>query len=244
LSKNRVVKSHRKFTEENIIDIDTAQKHFRPKKIELIPRTQNQEKLVMALADPKQHVVVTTGPAGTGKTYLATLRAIQALREGECKRIMLVRPAVAVDGESHGFLPGDLNQKLEPWCLPLLDILHEFYKPHEVSKMIGDKVIEMAPLSMMRGRTLKDVFLILDESQNCSTTQMLLLLTRIGENSKFIVTGDVQQTDRTKCVNGLTDLVTKLTNRPVKGMSVVNFELKDVQRHPLIGDILGLYDQE
>jgi phosphate starvation-inducible PhoH-like protein len=197
----------------------------------------------MALADPKQHIVVTTGPAGTGKTYLATLRAIQALREGECKRIMLVRPAVAVDGESHGFLPGDLNQKLEPWCLPLLDILHEFYKPHEVSKMISDKVIEMAPLSMMRGRTLRDVFLIADEMQNASPNQCLMLLTRIGENSKFVFTGDVAQTDKRVGFNGLLDICAKLEQTPIDGISLCTFNERDIQRHPLIGKILKLYGE-
>lgn len=226
---------------ENVVSITQAQQYTKPKKIEIVPRTRNQETLVLALQDATQHVVVATGPAGTGKTYLAVLAAVRALREGECKRIVLVRPAVAVDGEQHGFLPGDLNKKLEPWCLPLLDILHEFYKPQEVTKMIEDKTIELAPLAMMRGRTLRDVFLILDESQNASPNQCLMLLTRIGEGSKFVITGDVEQTDKRVGSNGLQDLCTRLCRSPVKGITVCEFTNRDIQRHPIIGKVLELY---
>lgn len=244
LSKNRAIKLQKKYSEiDNVVSIDAAHKHHSHKKIEIVPRTRNQEKLVLALADVEQHVVIATGPAGSGKTYLCLLRAIQALRNNECKRIMMVRPAVAVDNESHGFLPGDLNQKLEPWCLPLLDILYEFYKPHEVNKMIADKIIELTPLGMVRGRTFKDVFLIADEMQNSSQTQMLGLLTRIGDNSKFVITGDEAQTDRKRCINGLTDLVNRLERSPIKGISAVEFTLKDVQRHSLIGPIIDLYEE-
>lgn len=243
MSKNRALKLQRKHSDsDNIVSIESAHHNHRQRRIELIPRTRNQEKLILALSDYNQHVVITTGPAGSGKTYLTILRAIQALNNGECKRIMLVRPAVAIDGENHGFLPGDLNQKLEPWCLPLLDIMYEYYKPHEVNKMISDKVIELAPLGLVRGRTFKDVFLIADEMQNSSQTQMLGLLTRIGENSKFVITGDEGQTDRRHCVNGLTDLVKRLEEKPVDGITTVEFTVRDVQRHPLIGPILNLYE--
>jgi phosphate starvation-inducible PhoH-like protein len=238
-----VARVQRRTTNENIIDFDQAQRSHRQKNIELIPRTRNQEKLVLSLQNPNEHIVVTTGPAGTGKTYLAVLRAVQALRKNECKRIVLVRPAVAVDGEQHGFLPGDLNKKLEPWCLPLLDILHECYKPIEVTKMIEDKVIEMAPLSMMRGRTLKDVFLILDEAQNASPNQVKMLLTRIGEGSKFVITGDTAQSDKKVLSNGLADLTERLINNPVNGMIVCQFTNRDIQRHKLIGKILELYGE-
>jgi len=226
---------------ENVIQFTEAQQTHRPKAITLVPRTINQEKLVFALQDENQHIVIATGPAGTGKTYLATLRAVQALRNNEVKRIMLVRPAVAVEGEQHGFLPGDLNKKLEPWCLPLLDILHECYKPHEVTKMIEDKIIELAPLAFMRGRTLKDTFLILDESQNASPAQVKMLLTRIGEGSKFVITGDIEQSDKRIGANGLYDLGERLSKNPVKGITVCEFTNRDIQRHPLIGKVLELY---
>ncbi len=242
MSRNRAMKEQKRTNHhENVVSIDQAQSYHRPKAIHIVPRTRNQEKLVTALQDDKQHVVVATGPAGTGKTYLCILRAIQALRAGECKRIMLIRPAIAVDGESHGFLPGDLNKKLEPWCLPLLDILHEFYKPFEVTKLIEDKVIELAPLAMMRGRTLKDVFLIADEMQNASPNQMKMLLTRIGDNSKFLVTGDIEQTDKRVGANGLLDLCQRLARSPVNGMSLCEFTNSDIQRHHLIGKVLELY---
>lgn len=241
MSKRALKEQKRTSHSENVIFFQEAQNHFKLKPISLIPRTLNQEKLVLALQDANQHVVVATGPAGTGKTYLAILRAVQALRNNECKRIVLCRPAVAVEGEQHGFLPGDLNKKLEPWCLPLLDVLHECYKPHEVTKMIEDKTIELAPLAMMRGRTLKDVFLILDEAQNTSPNQMKMLLTRIGENSKFVITGDIEQTDKRIGSNGLYDLGERLKNQPINGISICEFTNRDIQRHQLIGKVLELY---
>lgn len=238
----KALKEHKRTTHsENVISFQEAQSQYKPKNITLVPRTLNQEKLILALQDSDQHVVVATGPAGTGKTYLAVLRAVQALRNKECKRIVLCRPAVAVDGEQHGFLPGDLNKKLEPWCLPLLDILHECYKPQEVAKMIEDKVIELAPLAMMRGRTLKDVFLILDEAQNASPNQVKMLLTRIGEGSKFVITGDIEQTDKRVGSNGLYDLGQRLKATPVNGIAISEFTNKDIQRHPLIGKVLEIY---
>lgn len=241
MSKRALKENKRAPHSQNVISFPEAQPYTKPKVITLVPRTLNQETLVLALKDSNQHVVVATGPAGTGKTYLAVLRAVQALRNGECKRIVLVRPAVAVEGEQHGFLPGDLNKKLEPWCLPLLDILHECYKPHEVTKMIEDKVIELAPLAMMRGRTLKDVFLILDEAQNATPAQMKMLLTRIGEGSKFVITGDIEQTDKKFGANGLYDLGQRLVKSPVKGITVCEFTNRDIQRHPIIGKVLEIY---
>ena len=239
MSRRALKENKRSTHSENVISFPEA--YNKPKPITLVPRTLNQEKLVLALQNNRQHVVVATGPAGTGKTYLAVLRAVQALRNNECKRIVLVRPAVAVEGEQHGFLPGDLNKKLEPWCLPLIDILHECYKPQEVAKMIEDKVIELAPLAMMRGRTLKDVFLILDESQNASPAQMKMLLTRIGEGSKFILTGDIEQSDKKFGANGLYDLGERLKANPVEGITVCEFTNRDIQRHPIIGKVLEIY---
>lgn len=241
MSKKALKENKRSTRSQNVVPITEAISYQKPKAITIIPRTLNQEKLVLALKDNNQHIVVATGPAGTGKTYLAVLRAVQALRNGECKRIVLARPAVAVDGEQHGFLPGDLNKKLEPWCLPLLDILHECYKPYEVTKMIEDKVIELAPLAMMRGRTLKDVFLILDEAQNASPNQVKMLLTRIGEGSKFVITGDIEQTDKRMGANGLYDLGQRLLKTPVTGIAVCEFTNRDIQRHAIIGKVLELY---
>ena len=170
--------------QENTIKFEQA-KPIKQRPIDIVPRTRNQERLVLALQDASQHIVVTAGPAGTGKTYLCVLAAVRAFRAGECKKIVLTRPAVEVEEEKHGFLPGDLNQKMMPWCIPLLDVLKEYYRPQDVATMIEDGVIEIAPLAFMRGRSLKDAWIIADEAQNMTPKQMVMLLTRIGENSKI-----------------------------------------------------------
>ena len=243
MSKQRAVKSQRRsnaMPQENTISFDQA-KPIKQRPIEIVPRTRNQERLVLALQDDSQHIVVTAGPAGTGKTYLAVLAAIKAFRAGEVDRIVLTRPAVAVENENHGFLPGDLNQKMEPWLKPITDILREYYRPQDIAAMIEDQKIEIAPLSFMRGRSLKKAFIIADEAQNMTPAQMVMLLTRIGEGSKIVVTGDIEQTDRTGTKNGLADILTRLKKGGVKGISLCEFESKDIQRHHLITHILEMY---
>jgi phosphate starvation-inducible PhoH-like protein len=197
--------------------------------------------LVLALQDDAQHIVVTVGPAGTGKTYLAMLAAVQALRSGECDRIVLTRPAVGVEGESHGFLPGDLNQKMEPWTRPLLDVMREYYRAQDIATMIQDQVVEIAPLAFMRGRTFKNSWIIADEMQNATPAQAKMLMTRIGQNSRIVITGDVEQADRSNGNNGLMDLCARLQSRPVLGIAVCELTARDVQRHPIIGSVLKLY---
>lgn len=226
--------------QENTIKFDQA-KTVKQRPIDIVPRTRNQERLVLALQDASQHIVVTAGPAGTGKTYLCVLAAVQAFRNGECKKIVLTRPAVEVEEEKHGFLPGDLNQKMMPWCIPLLDVLKEYYRPQDVATMIEDGVIEIAPLAFMRGRSLKDAWIIADEAQNMTPKQMVMLLTRIGENSKILVTGDVEQTDRVKGNNGLADLCERLKEGGVKGIAVCDLDNRDIQRHRIISSVLTLY---
>jgi phosphate starvation-inducible PhoH-like protein len=226
---------------ENTIDFSQAQQYRRPRPITLVPRTQNQEQLVLALLDDRQHIVVTAGPAGTGKTYLAMQAAVKALKEGSCERIVLTRPAVGVEDESHGFLPGDLNQKMEPWTRPLMDVLRETYRPQEIAAMIENQLIEISPLAFMRGRTFKQAWIIADEMQNATPNQMKMLLTRIGSDSKIVVTGDVEQTDRPGSNNGLLDLCSKLSQRSVSGISLCPMEARDVQRHAIIGNVLKLY---
>ena len=211
------------------------------RKIDLIPRTRNQERLVLALQDPEQHIVVTVGPAGTGKTYLAMLAAVKAFREGEVQRIVLTRPAVGVEDEKHGFLPGDLNQKMDPWVRPLTDILREYYKQPDINDMIQEQLIEISPLAFMRGRTFKDAFIIADEMQNATPSQVKMLMTRIGENSKIVITGDVEQADRKGVNNGLLDLCDRLHDSGVKGIAVANLDGRDIQRHPIISSVLQLY---
>ena len=224
----------------NTIAFNTAPR-AQPRRIDLIPRTRNQERLVMALQDPDQHIVVTAGPAGTGKTYLAMLAAVKNLREGVCDRIVLTRPAVGVEGESHGFLPGNLVAKMEPWTRPLLDVMREYYRPQDIVAMIEDQVLEISPLAYMRGRTFKNLWIIADEMQNATPAQVKMLMTRIGQNSKIVITGDVEQADRAQGDNGLYDLCAKLGQTAVAGIAVCEMQTRDVQRHSIIGPVLKLY---
>lgn len=210
--------------------------------VQLVPKSLNQEKYIIALLDQNTDVVVVSGPAGTGKTYLAMQAAIKALRAGECNRIVLTRPAVSVEDENHGFLPGDLNAKLAPWVRPMIDILREFYSQKEMEQMLADQIIEFAPLGFMRGRTFKNCYIILDESQNCTPAMAKMLLTRIGTGSKIILTGDTCQADRRDADNGLLDLVKRLNKHPTKGITSCVFEVKDVQRHRIIESVLKLYE--
>ena len=245
MSRNRAAKAQNKRmvqTQENTISFNQAPKAAQ-RRIDLIPRTRNQERLVLALLDADQHIVVTTGPAGTGKTYLAMQAAVKALREGDCDRIVLTRPAVGVEGEQHGFLPGNLVAKMEPWTRPLLDVMREYYRPQDIVAMIEDQVVEIAPLAFMRGRTFKNSWIIADEMQNATPAQAKMLMTRIGTNSKIVITGDVEQADRNPDDNGLMDLVTRLQSSPVTGITVCPMENRDVQRHKIIGEVLRLYSK-
>jgi phosphate starvation-inducible PhoH-like protein len=167
--------------------------------------------------------------------------AIKALRTGEIDKIVLTRPAVGVDDEKHGFLPGDLNQKMEPWTRPLLDVLHEYYSPKDVAQMLADHIIEISPLAYMRGRNFKAAYIIADEMQNATPGQMKMLLTRIGVGSRIVVTGDIEQTDRTTVNNGLIDIAARLERTPSRGLQVCQLGTKDIQRHPIITTVLGIY---
>ena len=226
--------------QENTIKFESA-KPVKQRPIDIVPRTRNQERLVLALQNESEHIVVTAGPAGTGKTYLAMLAAVKAFREGEVDRIVLTRPAVGVEDEKHGFLPGDLNQKMDPWVRPLTDILREYYRPADIAAMIADQVIEIAPLAFMRGRTFKKSYIIADEMQNATPAQCKMLMTRIGEGSKIVITGDVEQADRNRGNNGLMDLSQRLQKGGVKGIAVCALDNRDIQRHRIIDSVLDLY---
>lgn len=231
--------NHEKTLDANTI---TFRQPKQRKAINLVPKTSNQGKYIRALENPEIDVVVSTGPAGTGKTYLAVLAAIKALRSKEIERLVLTRPAVGVDDEQHGFLPGDLNAKMEPWTRPLLDVLREYYSIKEIEYMVKEQIIEIAPLAFMRGRTFKYSWVILDESQNCTSLQMKMLLTRIGEGTKIIITGDIEQSDRKKTENGLMDLENRLLRYSIPGLELCKFDLEDVQRHHMINQIIKLYN--
>ncbi len=217
-------------------------KHTSKKQVELLPQSVNQEKYIISLIDRDLDIVVVSGPAGTGKTYLAMLAAIKALRNGDCDKIILTRPAVAVDDEKHGFLPGDLNSKMEPWVRPLIDVVQEFYSTKEIKYMLEEQIIEIVPLAFCRGRNFKNAFVILDEAQNATPSQLKMLMTRIGLGSKIVITGDIEQTDRSTRDNGIDDLIKRLTVKPTEKISVCKFETKDIRRHPIIESVLALYN--
>jgi phosphate starvation-inducible PhoH-like protein len=175
---------------------------------------------------------------------LAVLAALKAFRAGECSKILITRPAVGVDDEQHGFLPGTLDQKMEPWTRPIFDIVEEYYRPQEVTRLLEEKYIEIAPLAYMRGRTFKNSWIIADEMQNATPSQMKMLLTRLGDNSKMVVTGDTQQADRRAKDNGLLDFQSLMSDFKSQYIAGVEFAVKDVRRHPAVAEVLKLYGEE
>lgn len=210
--------------------------------VSIIPRNLSQETYLELLKNPKKYIVFAVGPAGTGKTMLAVQMAIKLLKEGVIRKIVITRPAVSVD-EEHGFLPGTLNQKMEPWTKPIFDVFEEYYHPKDIQEMLEDNIIEISPLAYMRGRTFKDAFIIADEMQNATPSQMKMLLTRLGDGSRMVVTGDLNQADRPK-ENGLLEFCNLYSNDISKMIGMVNFETKDVERHPVVKEILKIYKEE
>lgn len=214
------------------------------KNVSIIPKTENQADYVDLLLDPEKLVIFASGPAGTGKTMLAVLAAIKALKTGEIDKIIITRPAVAVDDEKHGFLPGTLLEKLLPWAVPIMDIFKEYYSQQELKRMLDEEVVELAALAMLRGRTFKNAFIIVDEAQNTTVNSMKMVLTRLGENSKMAITGDLNQHDKVYVKdNGFKDFMQKLEHSRSKSIAVVNFTGKDIQRHPVVEEILQLYGE-
>ncbi|WP_173916105.1 PhoH family protein [Halobacillus sp. Marseille-Q1614] len=203
-------------------------------------KTLGQRSYVSAI---KNHdLVFGIGPAGTGKTYLAVVMAVNALKNGEVKRIILTRPAVEA-GESLGFLPGDLKEKVDPYLRPLYDSLHDVFGAEHTARLIDRGTIEIAPLAYMRGRTLDDAFAILDEAQNTTPEQMKMFLTRLGFGSKMIITGDITQVDLPKgMTSGLKVAEQKLGN--VKGASFIHLDQTDVVRHPLVQRVIDAYEKD
>lgn len=207
------------------------------RKSAVLAKTRGQIAYLQAMK--KSEVVFGVGPAGTGKTYLAMAQALQALREKTVQRLVLTRPAVEA-GEALGFLPGDLNEKILPYLRPLYDALYEMLEPDEAEKLIERGIVEIAPLAYMRGRTLKNSFVILDEAQNTTTEQMLMFLTRLGEGSRCAVTGDPSQVDLRRGVpSGLAEAIHILEG--VEGLSFVRFEPSDVVRLPVVQRIIEAY---
>ena len=214
------------------VTIKTSRKHINI-------RSSNQQKYVNAIIE--NDAVFAIGPAGTGKTYLAVARAVETLENSNIKRIVLVRPAVEA-GEKLGFLPGDLSEKVDPYLRPIYDALYEFIGFERVNRLIEKQVIEVAPLAFMRGRTLNEAYIILDEAQNTTIPQMKMFLTRMGFGSKMVITGDITQIDLpVPNQSGLIDAIKILHN--IDNIAFCNFDAHDVVRHQLVKKIVSAYDQ-
>lgn len=205
-------------------------------------RARNHHQKEMVKKSKKEDLLIATGPAGSGKTYIAVALAVRALRNREVKKIILSRPAVE-SGEQLGFLPGDLKEKLDPYLQPLYDALQDMMPMRKLNELMEENIIQIAPLAFMRGRTLENCYVILDEAQNATVNQVKMFLTRMGENAKFIVTGDVTQVDLPIQVkSGLLHARKLLVN--IKGIAMIDFDQNDIIRHKLVGKIVQAYEKD
>jgi len=224
---------------DNLTDVVDVKVVTSARKAPIVARTLGQRNYLEAIQ--KNDIVFGIGPAGTGKTYLAVAMAVAALKKEQVNRIILTRPAVEA-GEALGFLPGDLQEKITPYLRPLYDSLRDMMEPEEIERSMAKQTIEVAPLAYMRGRTLGNAFVILDEAQNTTTEQMFMLLTRMGPNSKCVVTGDVTQIDLpSNKRSGLVEALQAL--KTVPGISFVYFNERDVVRHELVRAVISAYQQ-
>ena len=205
----------------------------------ILAKTTNQKKLHKSILN--NDLIFAIGPAGTGKTYTGVAMAVKALKEKEIKKIILTRPAVEA-GENLGYLPGDLKEKLDPYMQPLYDALRDMIPSNKLQKFLEDRTIEIAPLAFMRGRTLDNAFVILDEAQNTTNAQMKMFLTRMGMNAKFMVTGDPGQIDLPRKVSsGLKDAIKILSRK--KGIDIIYLDDRDVIRHPIVKKVIDAYNK-
>lgn len=239
---------YNKLTEDDIIDMVRGEAPHRQETDGVIiygqtgrpiaPRNANQGRMVRSFQE--NDLTFALGPAGTGKTYIAIALAVRALKNKECRRLILSRPAVEA-GEKLGFLPGDMKDKIDPYLQPLYDALEDMLPPLKLKEYMDSNTIQIAPLAFMRGRTLNDAVIILDEAQNTTTHQMKMFLTRLGVNSRMVVTGDVTQIDLPRSVrSGLLNALRIL--KGVKGIGVIEYEKKDIVRHPLVQRIVDAYE--
>jgi len=205
-----------------------------------IPRNVSQEKFVSALTNKNYRIIVASGPAGTGKTLFGIEHGIKNYIEGNYEKLIFTRPIVSVD-EDIGYLPGTIEDKMAPWIRPIYDILYNFISPKEVEYLVSEKIIEISPLGFMRGRTFKNCWIVADEMQNSTVSQMKMLLTRIGENSRLIITGDCEQHDRKNDINGLEDFLNKIKGRRSDSISSIEFNNNDIEREDIVKEVLEIY---
>ena len=207
------------------------------------PRNKSQEYYLSLLNKKNKKIIVVTGPAGTGKTLFATEIGVKNFLLGTYNKLIFTRPSVTVD-EDLGYLPGTLEEKMAPWVRPIYDIIYQFISPKEVTNLIEEKNIEISPLGFMRGRTFKNCWIIADEMQNSTISQMKMLLTRIGENSRLIITGDLEQHDRNNEINGLDDFLDKFKDKRSSSISSVEFNTDDIQREDVVKEVLDIYSKD
>ena len=233
----------KRFTSEvNMIDFNQPYLPQKKQRVSLHARSENQQDYLDMLQDDDTSIVLAIGPAGTGKTMLAVQVGIKLYQEGKVDKIIVTRPAVSVD-EDLGFLPGTLNEKMAPWTRPIFDVLGEYYQTKDIAKMLEEGVIEISPLAYMRGRTFKNSYIVADECQNTTVNQMKMLLTRLGENSKLVVTGDLAQADRLND-NGLINFCNLIANKSqLKHIDIIQFEAKDIERHNAVKEVLAVYGE-
>ena len=234
---------------ENYNNVNTNVVHlnkFLPKKknrVSIYPKNLNQETYLLKLQEEQKNILFAIGPAGTGKTMIACQWAIKLFQEGVIEKIIVTRPAVSVD-EDLGFLPGTLEEKMAPWTRPIFDVFEEYYYAKEIAAFVEEGVIEISPLAYMRGRTFKNAFVIADEMQNTTPSQMKMLLTRLGDKSRMVVTGDLNQADRPS-ENGLLEFLNLYNGfKHSKYVDVCQFDKGDVERHPAVKEILSIYKED
>jgi phosphate starvation-inducible PhoH-like protein len=205
------------------------------------PRNKSQTRFLKNLKNQDCRIILASGPAGTGKTLFGIEQGIRNYILGNFEKLIFTRPVVAVD-EDIGYLPGTLEEKMSPWIRPIFDILYNYITPKEVEYLISEKVIEISPLGFMRGRTFKNCWIVADEMQNSTVSQMKMLLTRIGEKSRLVITGDLDQNDRHHEINGLEDFLNKIRGRRSDSISSVEFEKSDIERENVVREVLEIYE--
>jgi phosphate starvation-inducible PhoH-like protein len=239
LTRYNETKEYTKTTFENFQYLSNKERNTIENKFSK-PKNASQARYIHALNKPHNKIIIATGPAGTGKTLFGTEYGLRHFLMGKFEKIIFTRPAVSAD-EDLGYLPGTLEEKMAPWVRPIYDILYRFISPAEVTSMLEDKQIEIAPLAYMRGRTFKNTWIIADEIQNSSISQMKMLLTRLGENSRMVITGDLDQNDRKGEVNGLQDFLEKFRGCRSTSITSIEFDTQDIEREEVIKEILDIY---
>lgn len=232
----------KKNTQFKLVDNDLVT--IRPsKKITIEPKNERQQYYLKLMNDIHTHIIIATGPSGTGKTLLAVSKGAEEFQDRHYDRIVITRPAVSVD-EEHGYLPGDILEKMDPWMKPITDILKTYFSPQQLEYFMKEEKIEVAPLAYMRGRTFKHSWVIADEMQNATREQVKMLLTRLGEGSKFILTGDLDQHDNGYEENGLAHFMSRLTTYGATDyIKYLEFTPEDIERHPVVREVLEIYEE-